>query len=73
MADKAHVEQLGANIQQAVAAYDPNDKTSWMRIQTALEQMRRAIEPPEFFLMGQRFHVCLNHSICVTLGRLTHP
>jgi hypothetical protein len=57
MADKPHLEQLVANIQQAVATYDPNDKVAWVRIQDAMEKLRRATEPPEAFIMKQRFHV----------------
>lgn len=57
MANKAHLEQLAADIQQAVAAYDPDDKVSWIRIQDAMEKLRRATEPPQVFIIKQRFHV----------------
>jgi hypothetical protein len=49
MAEKAHLMQLAACIQQAAATYDPSDRFSWMKIETALEGMRQAIQPPDFF------------------------
>jgi hypothetical protein len=57
MTDKAHLEQLANNIQQAVTSYDPTDSASWIPIQDALEKLRRATEPPHVFIMKQRFHV----------------
>ncbi|KAL2215003.1 O-methyltransferase-domain-containing protein [Thermoascus aurantiacus ATCC 26904] len=63
MADKAHLEQLAANIQQAVATYDPHDRVAWIRIQDAMEKLRRATEPPQVFIMKQRFHTVQN--VCI--------
>ncbi|PWY95175.1 S-adenosyl-L-methionine-dependent methyltransferase, partial [Aspergillus sclerotioniger CBS 115572] len=63
MADKAHLEHLAADIQQAVISYDPTNPTSWIPIQDAMEKLRRATEPPPVFTMKQRFHTIQN--ICL--------
>ncbi|PYI12335.1 hypothetical protein BO78DRAFT_456840 [Aspergillus sclerotiicarbonarius CBS 121057] len=63
MADKARLEHLAAAIQQAVTSYDPNNPSSWIPIQDAMEKPRRATEPPAVFIMKQRFHTIQN--ICL--------
>ena len=58
MANKPPLEYLAAQIQQAVESYDEADSTSWVRIQDAMYELRRATEPPHVFVRKQRFHVC---------------
>lgn len=73
MAEKAHLMQLATCIQQAAATYDPSDRFSWMKIETALEGMRQAIQPPDIFLLKQRFHVCLSPLNCHNTSLLGRP
>ncbi|RAK82196.1 S-adenosyl-L-methionine-dependent methyltransferase [Aspergillus fijiensis CBS 313.89] len=58
--DKSEIESLAGKVQQAVASYDPSDSSSWIPIQDAIEELRRATEPPHVFLMKQRFHIVQN-------------
>ena len=57
MTKKAELEKLAAQIQKEVSRYDEADPTAWIRIQDAVHQLRRATEPPNIFVMKQRFHV----------------
>lgn len=57
MAKKAELERLAGQIQQEIANYDEDDPSAWIRIQDAMYQLRRATEPPNIFIMKQRFHV----------------
>lgn len=59
MTKKAELEKLATQIQNEVASYDESDPTSWIRIQNAMYQLRRATEPPNMFIMKQRFRVGL--------------
>lgn len=59
MTKKAELEKLAAQIQKEVSCYDEADPTAWVRIQDAMYQLRRATEPPNIFVMKQRFHVRL--------------
>ncbi|KAA8646777.1 hypothetical protein EYZ11_009646 [Aspergillus tanneri] len=67
MTNKKHLEGLAANIQQAVASYDSANPASWIPIQDAMENLRRATEPPPVFIMKQRFHTVQNVCIVAAL------
>ncbi|KAJ5656088.1 hypothetical protein N7507_008038 [Penicillium longicatenatum] len=67
MTKKADLEKLAAQIQKEVSCYDEADPTSWVRIQDAMYQLRRAAEPPSNFVMKQRFHAVQNVSIVAAL------
>ena len=60
MAKKAELEKLAAQIQNEVANWDESDPAAWIRLQGAMEGIRRATEPPNIFCTKQRFHVWLN-------------
>ena len=58
MADKTQLIRLADDIRSAIHSLDENDKNGWIRVQGSLEALRRATEPPQVFIMKQRFHVC---------------
>ncbi|KAJ5652608.1 S-adenosyl-L-methionine-dependent methyltransferase [Penicillium longicatenatum] len=67
MTKRAELEKLAAQIQKEVSCYDEDDPTAWVRIQDAMYQLRRATEPPNIFVMKQRFHAVQNVSIVAAL------
>ncbi|KAJ5088111.1 hypothetical protein N7456_011727 [Penicillium angulare] len=67
MTKKAELEKLAAQIQNEVASYDESDPTSWIGIQNAMGQLRRATEPPNMFIMKQRFHTVENISVVAAI------
>lgn len=47
-----------AELQQVIEKYNKDDPSSWMRLEDALEKVRRELVPPQIFTMKQRLQVC---------------
>lgn len=58
------LQGLVADIQRAVTDLHA-DKDGWMRVSSALDKLRQAVEPAQNTLMKQRFHVCCQSSIVI--------
>ncbi|KAE8361130.1 O-methyltransferase-domain-containing protein [Aspergillus caelatus] len=64
MGDKG---SMAAEIQQVIEQYNKNDPASWMRLEDALEKVRRELVPPHIFTMKQRLQTVNNVCIVVAL------
>ena len=65
MKDKA---SLAVELQQVIEKYNNDDPVSWIRLEDALENVRRELVPPHIFTMKQRLQVCCIPSILPVLG-----
>ena len=65
MGDK---ESIAAELQQVIEQYNKNDPASWMRLEDALEKVRRELVPPHIFTMKQRLQVCRLSPLSLALG-----
>ncbi|RAQ61132.1 O-methyltransferase family protein, partial [Aspergillus flavus] len=56
-----------AELQQVIEKYNKDDPSSWMRLEDALEKVRRELVPPQIFTMKQRLQTVNNVCIVVAL------